>query len=130
LRKLATAILFALFLTVGIGTDPAPAQDGVVTFKFTNLARNTIFMKMFSEDRRGYQWPGPNRHYILDDRLQRDARLSCLVGEKICYGGGYNTSDSSRFWGVGYRGNKGCEGCCLICGTYGQEVFSAWDLVD
>src|SRR5262249_30645085 len=102
LRRFATAIIFGLFLVGGIGTDitPAEAQNGVVTFRFTNLARHTIFIRMFSVDRRGIVWPPPGQHFIFNDRLPRDARLACVVGEQICFGGGYNTRDTSSTWGV------------------------------
>jgi hypothetical protein len=129
LRKLATTILLALLVVAGAGSEPVQAQQGVVTFRFTNNAAYTIYVKMFSHTR-SWVWPSPTTHFILDDRTERSARLTCRVGEKICFGGSYTANDTPIYWGVGYRGTRGCEGCCLRCGTFEADVWHAWDLVE
>src|SRR5262245_63921635 len=107
---------------VVFSADGGPAQaQGVVTFRFTNNAAYTIYVKMFAQSR-SWVWPSASSHYILDDNSEKSARLSCIVGEKICFGGSYRTDDTPLYWGVGYRGNQACTGCCLICGTSGQDV--------
>jgi hypothetical protein len=125
LRKFAVAILFAFLLITGTGT--APAQAGVVTFTFRNLTAHTVFMKMYSASR---VWPGANRHFILDDDAWHSARLACVVGEKICFGGSWRTDDTPKYWGIGYTGSHGCTDCCLICGTDGQNLGHAWNLTE
>ena len=105
------------------------AQDGVLTFTFTNDAPYTILMKMYSQDR-NWVWPSGTTHYLLDDDQAKSARIACTVGEKVCFGGGYNESDSTRWWGVGYRGNKSCTNCCLICGPADANVEHHWRLIE
>jgi hypothetical protein len=129
LTKLVAAILSVFVLVVGLDTRHAQAQDGVITFKFTNNARYTVYMKMYSSSR-NLVWPGANIHYILDDSSQRAARLSCQVGEKICYGGGYQTDGTGSYWGVGYLGKESCQGCCLVCGTLREDGSHSWNLTD
>ena len=129
MRKLAAAFVLGLVLVVGAGTAPAPAQNGVATFTFTNNAAHTIFIKIYGPGRR-WVWPGPNRHFVLDDRTPRDARIACRVGEKVCYGGSYTANDRPRYWGVGYTGTRGCQGCCLTCGTASQNVSYHWSLTE
>src|SRR5262249_14887798 len=115
-------LFFSILLVIGLGTDSAPAGDA--TFKMTNKAPYTIILKFFSQDR-SWTWPGPNRHYLLDDDAEHDMRLACQNGEKICFGGAYNQNDKPRYWGVGFLGNKGCDHCCLRCG---DNVSHAWSL--
>src|SRR6476660_517716 len=129
LRKLVTAILVALAVVAGTGTKSAQAQDGVVTFTFTNDAQFTAFVKMFSQDR-AWIWPSATTHYILDDNQPKAARLACNIGEKICFGGSYRENDTPRWRGVGYRGNKPCTACCLTCGAPGDNVEHHWRLIE
>jgi hypothetical protein len=129
LRRFSTAIICLFLLFVGIDTRHALAQDGLVTFKFTNDARFTIYMKMYSQNR-NQVWPGAARHFVFDDNQEKVARLACQVGEKICYGGGYRTDGTGTYWGVGYRGNMGCRGCCLTCGSEEEDVWYSWTLTD
>src|SRR5262245_47369928 len=111
LRKLATTIVLALLVVIGTGSAPVRAQRGVVTFQFTHNPAYTIYVKM-SAQTRSWVWPSANTSYILNDRTERAARLSCLVGEKICFGGSYRNDDTPIYWGVGIRGTKACTGCC------------------
>jgi hypothetical protein len=129
LRKLAAAIVLALLVVIGTGSAPVRAQEGVVTFRLTNNAAYTIYVKMFSQTR-SWVWPSANTSYILDDRTERSARLSCRVGEKICFGGSYRADDTPIYWGVGFGGTKACADCCLRCGTLAADVWHAWDLVE
>ena len=123
LRKFVPAIFFGLVLILGAGMNSAQAGD--VTFKLTNKARYSIIIKFFSQDR-DWVWPGPTKHWTLDDNGEHDFRLSCVDGEKVCYGGAYDENDKT-YWGLGFKGNKGCKGCCLTCGS---GVWNSWDLLD
>jgi hypothetical protein len=129
LRKLATAVVLALLVVLGSGGAPVRAQDGVVSFRFTNNAAYTVYVKMFAQSR-SWVWPSGSTSYILDDRTERTARLSCRVGEKICFGASYRGDDTPIFWGVGLRGTRPCTDCCLRCGTFAADVWHAWDLVE
>src|SRR5262249_10933260 len=128
-RRATLRIIIAIFLgfLVAIAADAksAQAQDGVITFTFTNDSSHIIFMKMFSQNRR-WIWPDGSSHYVLDDNQPKSARLACNVGEKICFGGAWTANDRPVYWGVGYRGNKECQGCCLICGTEEDNGQHAW----
>ena len=121
MRRLFTAIFFGLLLIVGAGTESA--QSGDATFKLTNNARYSIMVKFFSQNR-NWQWPNSTSHWTLSDNGQHSFRLGCQDGEKICYGGSY-TADDRTHWGVGFQGNKGCQGCCLTCGS---NVSHSWNL--
>jgi hypothetical protein len=127
-RLLRYLTLIVVILGAMFTADPPRAQaQGVVTFKFTNSARYTIYIRMFSQNR-AWSWPGGDRAFVLDDRLEHSFLLECRVGEKICYGGSYRTGDGDGFWGVGVSGKRGCTSCCLRCGTDGEDVWASWDL--
>jgi hypothetical protein len=118
LRKLAIAILFGLFFTVGAAPQ---AEAGSVTFCFTNKASSIIYLRAFSENR-NVVWPASG-YWYLNDRAQHCTLLACRSGEHICYGG---DNGAGTYWGVGYDGNYGCSSCCGYCngGTY------SWNLTD
>ena len=121
MRNLLTAI-FGVLLIALAGTEPA--QSGDVTFKITNKARSSIMVKAFSRSR-GVQWPAPTEHWTLDDSVQHPLSVSCQDGEKVCFGA--SSSNGKTQWGVGFKGNNGCRGCCLTCGT---NVWHALSLVE
>jgi hypothetical protein len=123
LRKLLTAIFFGLLLIVGAGMESA--QSGDATFKLTNQARFSIMMKFFSQNR-NWVWPSATTHWTLNDSGEHDFPLACQDGEKICFGGSY-TADDQTYWGVGFKGDKGCQDCCLTCGS---NVWHAWNLTE
>ena len=127
--RLLTLIVAILIAAVAADTRSAAAQNGVVTFKFTNSASYIIYMRMFSQDR-SWAWPGGDRGYVLDDRNQHSFALQCVVGEKICYGGSYRGGDSQAYWGLGIEGTRGCTSCCLRCGTPVEDIWSSWNLTD
>ena len=127
MRKFLAAVLL-IFLVAPLGAPvPAHAQSGVVTFIFRNRTPYVIHLRMFSRTRH-WVWPSATTHYTLRDNGRHAARLACMVGEYICFGAGWKESDLPRYWGVGFSGTKGCQGCCLTCGTPGQNVYHGWDL--
>ena len=127
MRKLSTVILFGFLLFAGAGTESAHSGTDdfppTATFKLTNKAGFSIMIKFFSQSR-NWEWPSSANHWTLSDNGEHDFRLGCQAGEKICYGGSY-TADDKTYWGVGFKGNKGCQNCCLTCG---ENVWHAWDL--
>jgi hypothetical protein len=123
MRKSVTTILFGALLVFEAGAKPA--QSGEATFKLTNNARFNIMVKVFSHNR-DWQWPNSTTHWNLNDGAQHDFRIGCQDGEKVCWGGSY-TADNATYWGVGFKGDKGCQDCCLTCGS---NPWHSWTLND
>lgn len=120
MRIFLTAVSLACLASVGAGVTPAQSENA--TFKLTNSAPHIIHVKLFSQSRRGWQWPSSTRHWILNDSRQHTLTAgSCQPGEKICYGGSYK--DKSTHWGVGLTGKRPCTNCCITCGA-----SHAWNL--
>ena len=44
-----------------------------------------------------------------------DYKISCIKGEKVCYGA-WLQGNSSRYWGVGKGNQQKCADCCYTCG--------------
>ena len=120
MRIFLTAVSLACLLSVGAEVKSARSENA--TFKLTNSAPHIIRVKLFSQSRRGWQWPSSTRHWILDDGKQHSLTAgNCQPGEKICYGGSYQ--DSRTHWGLGLAGTRSCTNCCITCGA-----SHAWNL--
>jgi hypothetical protein len=110
------ARLFAMGFLIGwlaLLAAPVQAQKSEMTFRFESEYDSRIELVLYSSDRRGHQWPVPGRVYVLNPGDESDFRISCLGGEKICYGA-WVASDPRTYWGVG-RNNKRCAKCCYTC---------------
>ena len=70
MRIFLTAVSLAFLLSVGAGVKSARSENA--TFKVTNSAPNIIHVKLFSQSRRGWQWPSSKGHWILDDSKQHN----------------------------------------------------------
>jgi hypothetical protein len=122
MRKLATMVFLGFLLIFQVGAKPA--QSGEATFKMTSTARYNVMIKVFSQTR-DWQWPNRTTHWNLNDSAEHNLRIACQDGEKVCWGGAY-TADNATYWGVGFKGDKSCRGCCLTCGN----ASHSWTLND
>lgn len=88
-----------------------------VTFEITSKDRRQVDIKFFSKTR-DVVWPSTDRAYYIEayNAEKHTYPLSCNRGEKICYGA-YRHEDTSTYWGVGYKAQKGCDDCCITCGN-------------
>ncbi|TXN42917.1 hypothetical protein [Methylobacterium sp. WL7] len=73
-----------------------------------------VQIKFFSKSY-NRSWPGDNQAYGLKDSARHVFRLSCIEGEKICYGA-WPDGNTTVYWGVGNDG-QACEKCCFQCGS-------------
>jgi len=130
LRKLAVAF-FSFFLIFGVGTTPGTAQpQGVYTFKFRNTTSSPIFARMFSRTR-NFVWPATGHYFLLRPGVgYQSVKVSCMPGEKICYGAALTADGKGRYWGAGYNGDKTCTDCCVRCGTLQENPTHTWNLAD
>src|SRR5262245_44032181 len=84
---------------------------------------------MFSKTR-NVTWPGGGNVFVVRPDVPQAARLSCVVGEKICFGGAHTRDGSGPHWGVGYNGNATCTNCCVTCAPAAQNATHSWVLSD
>jgi hypothetical protein len=112
--------------TPGVGGSASTGASRVYsTFTFYNRNSSgwSARLKFFSKSR-NWVWPGVYSSWSMPaDRVQRYVRLSCIRGEKVCYGA-WASSNPNYYWGVGPQGNRGCVSCCYTCnGGYGSVNF-------
>jgi hypothetical protein len=92
----------------------APEANSTFRFYNRNSSGKQINFRFFSK-KRNWVWPGGNKYwYIPPDRKQYYVTLSCVRGEKVCFGG-YWPSQPNVYWGVGRNGDKACAACCYKC---------------
>ena len=107
-----SAFIAALLLLVLAAPKQAAAENEVFTVK--SMAENNVQIVFFSMDRRA-RWPAAGRAWNLRDYKEHKFPLSCINGEKICYGA-WLTGNARTYWGKGADGKAACDACCSTCG--------------
>lgn len=101
------AVLFCALLL------PAAAAADTATFRIRSFAQHAVQVKFFSQNR-NIVWPGGGKAFDIKDYKVHDIKLTCVNGEKICYGA-YLTGNGNRYWGTGHDGKQRCSNCCITC---------------
>jgi hypothetical protein len=102
--------------------NPNQPDPNAVVFQLRNMHKNSVQASFFSQNRR-VAWPGNDRAYTLNDSEPHTYRLECRQGERICFGA-WLTGNSRSYWGVGFDGDEGCQGCCVFCGSSSVHVYN------
>jgi hypothetical protein len=125
-RILRIAIIVAMLLPVMgiVGTSSARADS--MTWQLRSYSPNAVEVKFFSQNRKAV-WPSATTHYDIKDYKVHSFKLSCLAGEKICYGAGVS-GNLRRYWGMSTDGKQRCTNCCFTCG--GDTTTSVQNLND
>jgi len=124
-RPFLIAMMFALgsvLLFPGLEwAQQTTSRYVVMTWSFKSTPPDIVYLQLYGQDNK--VWPAPDKYYKLNGRAAHKARITCSLGEKICYGA---WTDGDASWGVG-KGNKssGCKDCCVTCskGNKGTETL-------
>jgi hypothetical protein len=129
MNTMVGAIVLAFALTSPIVAqsacidDPCPAPAsrtqsagaaGTLEWDVKSNYRYKVGIKFYSQTR-NHVWPSNERFWVLDDYATHTYRLSCLRGEKICFGA-WSTGNDKTYWGAGHGGKNACSSCCYTCG--------------
>jgi hypothetical protein len=107
-------LAMALAVSLGLVGGASAAKADSITFKLRSFHKFSVDLKFFSQNR-NHVWPSASTHWTIKDYEVNSYRLTCIRGEKICFGAA--TSGSHRMsWGVGIAGKSACKGCCHTCG--------------
>lgn len=118
--RFLNAFYISLMLLVASLAPATTAHAETMTWQFNNNTADQIQLRFHNEDR-SLVWPDNDEHFILEPFDSGSVTLTCnYVGEKICYGA--KASDDSGTWGIGYKGNKGCNNCCFTCSTTSEPT--------
>ncbi len=93
----------------------AEAQSTSMTWKFRSFHKNIVNVELYSYNRK-HVWPGGGEVYSLRDFASHNVNISCVPGERICFGAWVRGTESSS-WGVGRNRKSGCKTCCYTCGN-------------
>jgi hypothetical protein len=112
LKLWAVAVLAMLALSV---VPVAASAQNEMTWQMKSTTGHKVEVAFFSQDRKGFRWPGNGRAFtVTDDEELLKFRIGCLGGEKICYGA-WVAGRHSTFWGMGPEGTSSCQDCCFTC---------------
>lgn len=108
IRRLTAALLAVSVLA------PSAASADVMTWKLRSFSKNVIEVAFYSQNRRT-EWPGGGKVYVNRTFDTVSYPLTCVKGEKICYGA-WIKGASTTYWGMGQGGKQKCTNCCYTCG--------------
>jgi hypothetical protein len=108
----AVAIVALLLPLLSVAGSNAASAD-TMTWQLRSYSPNAVEVKFFSQNRR-VTWPSATTHYDIKDYKVHSFKLSCLAGEKICYGAGVS-GNLRRYWGMSTDGKQRCTNCCFTC---------------
>jgi len=96
--------------------EPRDAKHPIptITWKVRSDAPYSVAVAFYSSTRPGHYWPGNGNVWLIDNPSVHTYKLTCLSGEKICYGA-WPEGNSTSYWGAGHGGHQGCTGCCRTC---------------
>ena len=97
--------------------------ERTIAFQIKNNHANAVSLSFYSQRDKSRTWPTDGKVYILRHSETQNYRLSCDVGETICYGAWVNGSLLNPYWGAGYGGKQPCTNCCLTCSTATAPPF-------
>jgi hypothetical protein len=117
LRVLAV-LAFGAFASFGAG--PSMSEAAELQWRIKSNYRYKVQVAFYSQSR-PHVWPGRNRAYGLNDYQTHTYTLSCVAGERICFGA-WVTGRGNTYWGVGPDNRYSCQRCCAICGAGPTQV--------
>ena len=107
------APLTLALVAASVIAPPSAATDHLTWMVKSNY-RHGVQVSFYSQTR-SFEWPGAGRAFRLADRSTHTYDLTCITGEKICFGA-WAPGDSRIYWGVGADREHGCDQCCYVCG--------------
>jgi hypothetical protein len=116
-KHLAAALAAALMI-------PSAASADTLTFKMRSFSSSAVEIAFYSQNRKT-EWPGGGKVYAKSGHDVASYPLTCVKGEKICYGA-WLKGNASRYWGVGQGNTQKCSDCCYTCN--GKTVTPIRDL--
>ncbi len=111
--KSFTGIAAAAFAVAVSLINVTPSLADSITWQLRSFHPKPVEVKFHSQNRRAV-WPGPTTHFTLADYKVGTFKLSCVAGEKICYGAA-PAGNATKIWGVGLDGKAQCKDCCQTC---------------
>jgi hypothetical protein len=124
-RAFGLAAIAGVLIVGALFASAAPASaDSDMTWHFRNTTNKLVAVQLYSQSR-AHLWPESNTTLLIPtDGVIYKYTISCVTGEKICYGGWIAGAPNSYYWGVGYNGRDHCPSCCGTCGDAELPTFA------
>lgn len=99
-------------------TPPPPSQNARMEWSLSDGCNDGrgIGVKLFDKTN-NLVWPNASQYWTAGPGGSVDVAISCQRGARICFGASTDPV-TSRYWGVGLDGNRGCDSCCFTCGDF------------
>lgn len=94
------------------------ATAQTMVWKFKSQHANIVDVQLYASARNNV-WPGNGQVWSLKDYNVHTMTISCVAGEKVCYGAWVRGTESS-YWGGGRGNRQSCTSCCYVCGNTAQ----------
>jgi hypothetical protein len=108
-RKCIALALAAVFIAPAFSF----AESKTLTWRIQSFDKQVVNVQFYSANRK-HVWPSPDKVYSIEDYEVHSYPISCIAGEKVCYGA-WVRGKSSSHWGRGKDGKHGCNDCCYVC---------------
>jgi hypothetical protein len=115
-------ILAALVLIASQVFAVGAAMADTMVWKFRSHHSNIVDVQLYASARNNV-WPGNGRVWSLKDYNVHNVQISCVRGEKVCYGAWVRGTESS-YWGGGRNNQRNCTSCCYICGNIQTPIIN------
>lgn len=106
-----------------LNSSQARVPPPTVTWRINDNTYSLLSIAFYSQTRSGHTWPGANMNWPLN-KGQNNFTISCMAGEKICWGAWLRDNIDGTYWGVGPYSRYGCQRCCRTCdgGAYEENL--------
>ncbi len=121
IKAMMRMVAAVLALTFGMMALPGAGQADTINWNIQSFSPNQVNVKFYSMNR-NHQWPSATSHYPLKTSNHTKMAISCIKGEKVCYGA--VVAGGKTNWGRGPQGKTGCPTCCYMCnGTVNTRLI-------
>lgn len=116
-------ILLGLCVILFLGPIASDVNAESLTCKFQNNSSDLVMLE-FNSKSRPVAWPGNRKvFYLPADGQTHSYPISCIAGEKICYGA-WLGSQPNYYWGAGRGARQGCSDCCYRCSGGESQTYN------
>lgn len=107
MKRIVIGALLALF------TLQSTAFAASMTWRIRAFDKHAVDIAFYSQNRK-HEWPGGGKVWVIRDYDVKSYNITCVSGEKICYGAWVRGS-SKEYWGTGKDNRNTCKKCCYTC---------------
>lgn len=117
-----TILLATLVVVAAQAVAMGAAMADSMVWKFRSYHSNIVDVQLYASARNNV-WPRNGQVWSLTDLNVHNVTITCVRGEKVCYGAWVRGTESS-YWGGGRNNRQSCTSCCYVCGNIQTPVIN------